>query len=197
MVNVFEGFMDFLSCCSFYHSIPVFNTIILNSLSFLPRIESLLHDSLKVNLFLDNDTAGRTATQKIVNTCGNVKDWAPLIYPDHKDFNEFLMNRWPDPGFEMTVISKLPWLNTTQLNFQRLSGIKQWKNSVILKFWEQYFFMCISKPLQYRLVWDIPLLWRGASITKFSFSFSYIHFCQESNIRLLRRACRSHYSVKF
>ena len=93
MVNVFEGFMDFLSCCSFYHSIPVFNTIILNSLSFLPRIESLLHDSLKVNLFLDNDTAGRTATQKIVNTCGNVKDWAPLIYPDHKDFNEFLMNR--------------------------------------------------------------------------------------------------------
>jgi hypothetical protein len=90
-INVFEGFMDFLSCCSHYNSIPVFKTVILNSLSFLPRIESLLHDSTKINLFLDNDQAGRTATQRIMDTCGNVKDWAPIIYPDHKDFNEFFM----------------------------------------------------------------------------------------------------------
>jgi hypothetical protein len=90
-INVFEGFMDFLSCCSHYNSIPVFKTVILNSLSFLPRIESMLHDSTKINLFLDNDQAGRTATQRIMDTCGNVKDWAPVIYPDHKDFNEFFM----------------------------------------------------------------------------------------------------------
>ena len=90
-INVFEGFMDFLSCCTYYNCIPSHQTIILNSLSFLPRIEAMLHDSVKVNLFLDNDPAGRNCTQRLYDSCGNIKDWAPVIYPDHKDFNEFLM----------------------------------------------------------------------------------------------------------
>jgi len=92
-INVFEGFMDFLSCCTYFNRIPSYRTIILNSLSFLPRIESMLHDAMKVNVFFDNDPAGRTATQKITDTCGKIKDWAPVIYPDYKDFNEFMMKK--------------------------------------------------------------------------------------------------------
>jgi len=91
-INVFEGFMDFLSCCTYYNKIPRYQTIVLNSLSFLPRIGSELEQAREVNLFLDNDPAGMAASQKIVSKCDQVKDWAPVIYPDHKDFNELLMN---------------------------------------------------------------------------------------------------------
>ena len=92
ILNVFEGFMDFLSCCTYYNKIPRFRTIVLNSLSFLPRIDSELEQAREVNLFLDNDPAGIGATQKIVNSDMQVKDWAPVLYPTHKDFNDFLMN---------------------------------------------------------------------------------------------------------
>jgi DNA primase len=92
ILNVFEGFMDFLSCCTYYNKIPRFRTIVLNSLSFLPRIDSELEQAREVNLFLDNDSAGIGATQKIVNRDMQVKDWAPVLYPTHKDFNDFLTN---------------------------------------------------------------------------------------------------------
>jgi hypothetical protein len=92
ILNVFEGFMDFLSCCTYFNKIPRYQTIVLNSLSFLPRIDSELEQAREVNLFLDNDPAGIAATQKIVNSDMQVKDWAPVLYPTHKDFNDFLMN---------------------------------------------------------------------------------------------------------
>jgi DNA primase len=91
-INVFEGFMDFLSCCTHYNKIPRFRTIVLNSLSFLPRIENELQQANEVNLFLDNDPAGMAASQKIIARYDLVKDWAPVLYPVHKDFNDFLMN---------------------------------------------------------------------------------------------------------
>jgi hypothetical protein len=92
-INVFEGFMDFLSCCTLYNRIPRSRTIVLNSLSFLPRIKPLLADAKEINLFLDNDAAGRTATQTVISKNANVNDWAPVIYPYHKDFNDFLLKR--------------------------------------------------------------------------------------------------------
>lgn len=91
-LSIFEGFMDFLSACTYYDQLPACKTIILNSLSFLPRIESELAIAKTVNLYLDNDTAGRKATQKILDSHSQVKDYAQIIYPNHKDFNEFLMS---------------------------------------------------------------------------------------------------------
>jgi hypothetical protein len=93
--NVFEGFMDFLSCCTYYRKIPSSRTIVLNSLSFLKKIGPLLSEVEHVNLYLDNDQAGRAATNEIRAQINSVKDWAPIIYPGYKDFNEFLMNRKP------------------------------------------------------------------------------------------------------
>ena len=90
-INVFEGFMDFLSCCTFYRKVPVFRTIVLNSLSFLPKVEKEFAEVKSVNLFLDNDPAGRTATGTIMSVHPHVKDWAPVLYSDSKDFNEFLI----------------------------------------------------------------------------------------------------------
>jgi len=51
---------------------------------------SLKH-AIALNLLLDNYPTGRTATYKINKKFREVKDWAPVIYPDHKDFNEFLI----------------------------------------------------------------------------------------------------------
>lgn len=92
-VSIFEGFMDFLSCCSYYNKFPSSTTIVLNSLSFLPRIETAIAEAKTVNLFLDNDEAGRAATKKIMDSYPNCRDWSSFLYPDHKDFNEFLMRR--------------------------------------------------------------------------------------------------------
>ena len=91
-VLVFEGFMDFLSCCTYYNKAPDCKSIILNSLSFLPKIEAELARTKTVNLFLDNDEAGRKATEKILAKFSHAKDWSQVVYPNHKDFNEFLMN---------------------------------------------------------------------------------------------------------
>jgi DNA primase len=89
-VNIFEGFMDFLSCCTLYGHGPRFRTIVLNSLSFLPRIEQSIASSKSINLYLDNDRAGWMAAEKFKADHNQVKDLATILYPHHKDLNDFL-----------------------------------------------------------------------------------------------------------
>lgn len=90
-LNIFEGFMDFLSCCSFYSRVPIYRTIVLNSLSFLSKIENEIQSARVINLFLDNDLAGMKASDNVKALHPRVMDRALVMYPDHKDFNEFLM----------------------------------------------------------------------------------------------------------
>jgi DNA primase len=92
-LNVFEGFMDFLSSCTIHGQFPSFRTIVLNSLSFLPRIEPELAAATEVHLYLDNDESGRKATEKILAAYDQVTDWATIRYPDHKDINDYLRSR--------------------------------------------------------------------------------------------------------
>ena len=68
-------------------------TIVLNWLSFLQKIEAELASAKTINLFLDNDQTERATTEKIIANYDQVKNWAPVIYPDHKDFNEFVISR--------------------------------------------------------------------------------------------------------
>lgn len=92
-INVFEGFMDFLSAMVYHKTRkPANKTIILNSLIHIPYIEPLLKSASKINLYLDNDNAGTQATQKIRELNSNVTDYSQIIYPKNKDFNEFLNN---------------------------------------------------------------------------------------------------------
>jgi len=85
--NVFEGFIDYLSCLTFYKTNKLkFSTIILNSLSFLNEVIKL---EKPLNSFLDNDTAGREAVM-ILKEKVNVKDVSSFLYPDYKDFNDFI-----------------------------------------------------------------------------------------------------------
>jgi len=79
VINIFEGFFDFLSCCTYYNQVPANNSIILNSLSFLPKFLSSLKDRT-VHLFLDNDPAGRNAVKTISAFSNQVTDYAKIIY---------------------------------------------------------------------------------------------------------------------
>ncbi len=97
-VNIFEGFIDFLSALEFHKTNKPLNTcIILNSTSNLDTIINTLEPYQHINLYLDNDPpenpTGQKAAETIKNRYPNVKDYSKIIYPNYNDFNDFLTKR--------------------------------------------------------------------------------------------------------
>lgn len=93
-INVFEGFIDFLSALVYYQQPePQATTIILNSLSHLPKIWDALGTFNQVNLFLDNDQAGQKAANEIQSRLPVAVNKSKILFPQYKDFNEFLINQ--------------------------------------------------------------------------------------------------------
>lgn len=93
-VNIFEGFVDFLSALVYFgQPSPRCTTIVLNSLSHLRQLYDLLPNFQKINLFLDNDTAGQRAAAEIISRFPGAINQAAKIYTRRKDFNEFLINQ--------------------------------------------------------------------------------------------------------
>lgn len=93
-INVFEGFMDFLSALVFFEYEPVNKTIILNSLSHLRQLYEMIPTNACVNLFLDNDLPGKEAAKEITSKYPNAKNQAIKIYPEFKDFNDLICNQY-------------------------------------------------------------------------------------------------------
>jgi len=92
-LNLSEGFFDFLSALVYYqYPFPKHDTVVMNSLSFLPDVIPILGKYDKINLYLDNDPAGMEAVEKIRSLHPCTVDKAKIIYPLHKDFNEYLIN---------------------------------------------------------------------------------------------------------
>lgn len=92
-LNVFEGFMDFLSWLEIF-GVETEDFLILNSISMQAKIKDILgHKNYDtVNLYLDNDEAGKTLTEKVNSTFSQSKDCSEL-YCNHKDLNEFLISK--------------------------------------------------------------------------------------------------------
>ena len=91
-LNVFEGFMDYLSALTYFKSPFLANTsIVLNSVSFVKSVIPLLDSYTQINLFLDNDTSGENTAKAISSAHSNTKSFAGELYPNHKDFNEMLI----------------------------------------------------------------------------------------------------------
>ncbi|MCK9412852.1 MAG: toprim domain-containing protein [Prolixibacteraceae bacterium] len=97
-LNIFEDFFDFLSCLTWLN-IDHLNgiTIVLNSLSNLKKLPAPL-DFDKINLFLDNSTAGIVATNQIIKAYPNAVNQSALIYPGYEDFNDFITNNEMKPN---------------------------------------------------------------------------------------------------
>lgn len=93
-VAVFEGFFDMLSALVYFNrEEPLHSILVLNSVSLLDTALPILANYEQVNLFLDNDTAGKKANEIIRAACPSAIDYAIKYYPNHKDFNDLLISK--------------------------------------------------------------------------------------------------------
>ena len=91
-VAVTEGFMDFLSLLSLKIDTKPQDFLILNSLSFVSRSLPLLRHYETVSLYLNNDNAGKRATESVLREISSANDNSSL-FVNHKDLNDYLLQR--------------------------------------------------------------------------------------------------------
>ena len=109
-LQIFEGFMDFLSWQTLNPS-STCDAIVLNSLALLPRIQEKLKSYKQVESFLDNDEAGRKSFEFLKQFCPSIIDGS-VRYRTHKDLNEWLV-------FQSKVQESQPSLPTTKRGIRR------------------------------------------------------------------------------
>ena len=88
-LQLFEGFMDFLSWRKLHPEVQA-DSIILNSLTLLPKLIPTLHPYPIIESLLDNDEAGDRATRQLFDAGLPVKDMR-ACYAPYKDINEYLI----------------------------------------------------------------------------------------------------------
>jgi DNA primase len=92
-INLFEGVFDFLSCCQHHNTVRLNNpTIVLNTLSLLQETLPILKQYKTVNVFFDNDTAGKKAVEKLKAHDFQVNDCS-YLYTSYKDYNEYYVHK--------------------------------------------------------------------------------------------------------
>lgn len=100
---VFEGFMDYLSYLTLKKiDKPIIDTVILNSVSNLSKVIDFIKSHPKVYTYLDNDEAGKKASEFLNKTCYAVIDKS-VKYTDHKDLNEYLCNTRPKQNIQQAM----------------------------------------------------------------------------------------------
>jgi DNA primase len=92
-LNLFEGMFDFLSALAYSKGYPTNTTIVLNSITQIDHVIPLLAVFEKINLYLDNDDAGEKTCEKIMAVHANAINYSKVLFPDFKDFNEFICKR--------------------------------------------------------------------------------------------------------
>ena len=88
-LQLFEGFMDFRSWRKL-HPEGQDDSIILNSLTLLPKLIPTLHPYPIIESLLDNDEAGDRATKQLFDAGLPVKDMR-ACYAPYKDINKYLI----------------------------------------------------------------------------------------------------------
>lgn len=88
-ISIFEGFMDFLSFKSLYKEDDGI-CIVLNSVETIHKLEKYLQKGSLLNLYLDNDSAGDKASDRLMNKY-EARDMR-YLYANFKDLNKYLMN---------------------------------------------------------------------------------------------------------
>ncbi len=100
MCYLFEGFMDYLSFLTIriknnpqYPRLTTQDYIILNSVSNLAKVESILATYTRIGCFLDNDKAGRKACETLKTKFGERLLDKSLYYHEYKDLNDYLCGK--------------------------------------------------------------------------------------------------------
>ena len=109
-LQIFEGFMDFLSWRKLHPEIDA-DSIVLNSLALLPKVFPLITSYTSIERFLDNDVAGRKAFELLKCSCPHVMDGS-VRYQAHKDLNEWLVA-------QSKLKEKQPLLSSTKRGIRR------------------------------------------------------------------------------
>lgn len=90
-LSIFEGFFDFLSALQYYTiDRPNRETIVLNSLTNLPKAIDRICLYAHTSAFLDNDKAGIEAFALLEATGAPLANQSGTLYPQYKDFNAYL-----------------------------------------------------------------------------------------------------------
>ena len=110
VLQIFEGFMDFLSWQVLNPS-STSDAIVLNSLTLLPRIQEKIKSYKQVESFLDNDDTGRKSFEVLKQFYPQIIDGS-VRYRAHKDINEWLV-------VQSKVKEKQPLLPTTKRGLRR------------------------------------------------------------------------------
>ena len=109
-LQIFEGFMDFLSWQTL-NSSSTCDAIVLNSLALLPRIKEQIAGYREVESFLDNDDAGRKSFEVLKQFYPQIIDGS-VRYRTYKDLNEWLASK-------SRLKEKQPLLPTTKRGIRR------------------------------------------------------------------------------
>ncbi len=89
---IVEGMFDLLALAELHDDLLNHSDIIvLNSIAFLEKIKIYLDNYTSVHLYLDNDTAGKKATDYLMNAYSHITDKSN-IYKNYKDLNDFLIH---------------------------------------------------------------------------------------------------------
>jgi len=93
-LKVYEGFMDFLSGLSMHpKDEQQFDYLVLNTTGFVNRAIPIISEYRISFLFLDQNAAGRMATEKINKNCINSID-ASLFYSSKADLNDYWVSQF-------------------------------------------------------------------------------------------------------
>tara|TARA_R100001369_G_scaffold20035_1_gene36463 strand:+ start:899 stop:1843 length:945 start_codon:yes stop_codon:yes gene_type:complete len=98
VLQVFEGFMDFLSYLSKDEAVqPIGAVLVLNTTNLWRRALPYINDPRfgEVRLYLDNDAAGEATTRALFENAQNVSRLADMrsYYSDYEDLNAWLLGR--------------------------------------------------------------------------------------------------------
>ena len=91
-VNLFEGFMDYLSLLTMQARQADVSAVVLNSVHNLEKAIPFLSKHTQINAFLDNDESGQQALKKLQNLKLPVVDISTR-YAEYKDVNDFLTGK--------------------------------------------------------------------------------------------------------
>ncbi len=89
-VNLFEGFIDFLSFISLFPNQRNVSALILNSVTNLRKAIPFLKKHEEISSFLDNDEAGKRAFSE-VQSLGIPTNNRSALFAEYKDLNDYLV----------------------------------------------------------------------------------------------------------
>ena len=118
-VCIFEGFIDFLSFLSMKEEV-INHCLVMNSVSNVARSIRYLNDRQvsSIRTFLDNDEAGRRATEDFMEAGFKVDDMS-VHYRNFKDLNEYHIHRVREQQKSLSLT-----MSQTQINPIKVKQVK-------------------------------------------------------------------------